>query len=125
MPRAHGGLMDGAAVACIEHGPDRRTLPCLDGASIAVDRAALCRRLLLNIDAILERLRYRGLTNVVITTITDRNSTAEQSCLFAKAGIVISVHSSQLVNMVFALPGSAVVRLVSRSRTRNAERECW
>ena len=64
---------------------------------------------------ILARLHRRGLTDVVVSTITDRNTTAEQSCLFATSGLVISAHSSQLVNMAMALPGSAIVRPPARA----------
>ena len=61
-------------------------------------------------EGVVERLHQFGLTDVVVTTITDLNSTAEQSCVFAHAGIVIAAHSSQLVNMLFSPPSTAIVR---------------
>lgn len=65
---------------------------------------------MLNQEDILRRLEQRGLADVVVTTISGSNSTAQQSCSFATAGLIIAPHSSQLANMAFALPSAAIVR---------------
>ena len=70
----------------------------------------MCSRRVLNQEDILHRLEQRGLTHVVVTTISGSNSTAQQSCSFATAGLIIAPHSSQLANMAFALPSAAIVR---------------
>ena len=46
-----------------------------------------------------------------LVTISASNTTAEQLALFASAGLVVSSHSSQLANVVFAPPRAAVVEV--------------
>ena len=64
--------------------------------------------------AIAEALSARGLV-VEVVYISDNTSTAEQVAMFARAAVVISVHGSQLTNVAWMRPGSAVIEVMLRN----------
>lgn len=43
--------------------------------------------------------------------ITERNSSLEQVALFAETGLILSSHSSQLINVLFSHPSQAIVEI--------------
>lgn len=51
-----------------------------------------------------------GLRNVTAITINDGTTSEQQVRLFAETGLLLSSHSSQLINMLFSQRGAAVVR---------------
>jgi len=59
------------------------------------------------VEALLHRL---GVKYVDVVTASADNSTMEQLALFNSAGLVLSSHSSQLVNMIVMRHGSQLVR---------------
>lgn len=65
----------------------------------------------LNRDDLVDWLRSEYRLQVEITTIDGASSALEQATLFSTSGLILSSHSSQLTNVVFAHPGSCVVEL--------------
>ncbi|MCJ1297051.1 hypothetical protein MMC34_008620 [Xylographa carneopallida] len=68
-------------------------------------------RHVLNRQAILDWIRATYRVDAVVATTNGEMSSAEQVALFARTGLMIASHSSQVVNVVFSQPGSAVVEV--------------
>jgi len=68
------------------------------------------RRRVLNYPKVEALLHRMGIKYVDVVTTSADNSTMEQLALFNSAGLVLSSHSSQLVNMIVMRHGSQLVR---------------
>ena len=65
----------------------------------------------INRDAIIGWLEAEFDVRVSVATVNESTPSAEQVGLFARTGLLLSSHSSQLMNVLFSQPGSAVVEL--------------
>ena len=68
-------------------------------------------RQVLNRQAILDWLKQTYNIDAVIATTNERVSSFDQVSLFARTGLMLASHSSQVVNVVFSQPGSTVVEV--------------
>lgn len=64
-----------------------------------------------NLDAIVELVEELGVNKLEFILVSGSNSSAAQLQMFNSAGLILSSHSSQLVNLVAMVPGSAIVSL--------------
>jgi len=69
------------------------------------------RRLILNQDRVEDLLRRYGIRHFEKVTVGSESSSQEQASLFADYGLIISSHSSQLVNTLFAQSSTAVIEV--------------
>lgn len=68
-------------------------------------------RIIWNQDDVVRLLHEQGLTDVVVTTVSDRTPYYRQAAVFYGADILVSIHGSQLANQVFMRRGSGVIEL--------------
>ena len=68
-------------------------------------------RQILNRQAIIDWIKQTYKVDAVIATTNERTSSYDQVSLFARTGLMLASHSSQVVNVVFSQPGSAVVEI--------------
>jgi hypothetical protein len=93
--------------------------PCKPKKAIIVARAQEARfgeaqvnsRPLWNIDALRKVVHSKGIETEV-AYVTGRWPFRNQAMLFHEADLVISAHSSQLANVLFSRPGTAVIELM-------------
>jgi len=68
-------------------------------------------RKILNRAAIVDMLKDEFGLELEYRTVDERSSSQQQVSLFASTGLMLSSHSSQLTNMLFSPPGSAIVEI--------------
>ena len=68
-------------------------------------------RQILNRQAIIDWIKQTYKVDAVIATTNEKMSSYDQVSLFARTGLMLASHSSQVVNVVFSQPGSAVVEI--------------
>ena len=68
-------------------------------------------RRMLNQRQIIDLLQSEFRLQPVVATVNETSSSREQVSLFARSGLMLSSHSSQLINVLFSQPGSAVVEV--------------
>ena len=68
-------------------------------------------RPLWNADELLEELRVQGFTDVTSTSLSESTPYFQQAALFYAADVVISIHGSQLGNLIFMREGTTVVEI--------------
>ena len=68
-------------------------------------------RQILNRQSIIDWFKAVYRIDVVVATTSETTSSADQVALFARTGLMLASHSSQVVNVVFSQPGSAVVEI--------------
>ena len=65
----------------------------------------------MNRQALVEWIEREFDVSVTVATINETTPSAEQVGLFARTGLMLSSHSSQLMNVLFSQPGSAVIEV--------------
>jgi hypothetical protein len=105
---AHDAQRFRAVTAARMELPDALQDPCPPRRAILLTRHD---RRILNADKLSQHLLERYNLKLEYHAITGRNSSAEQVRLFATAGLVLSSHSSQLINVLFSHPSQALVEI--------------
>jgi len=70
------------------------------------------QRKILNEDELEQTLRKLGIQDIERVTVSDQTNSLSQALLFHSAGLVISPHGSELLNMVFSHPNTAFIEVV-------------
>ena len=68
-------------------------------------------RRVLNRDELISWLESEYRISVVVATVNETTASREQVALFARSGLLLGSHSSQLMNVLFSQPGAAVVEV--------------
>ena len=84
---------------------------CPPGRAAFLTRGEGSRRGILNPGLIGSVAAEFGIPRIDLVTINSLNTTAEHAALFSSFGLIISGHSSQLKNVAFAAPHTAVIEL--------------
>ena len=70
-------------------------------------------RMILNSEALIQRLYERFYLRVEAVTVDATTPSRDQAAMFAGAGLVLSAHSSQLINVLFSARGQAMVEVTA------------
>jgi len=69
------------------------------------------RREITNEEELIKSLKKLGVVDIERATISHLNSSLEQAYLFNQAGLLISPHGSELVNIIFSQPKAALIEV--------------
>jgi len=68
-------------------------------------------RAVLNRHDLIDRIRSQFGVQLIEATVTGSNSSLEQVELFAQTGLILSAHSSQLINVLFSHPSQSIIEM--------------
>ncbi|KAI8613077.1 hypothetical protein BC830DRAFT_1133898 [Chytriomyces sp. MP71] len=96
----HLGINDGTPTTC----PPRRV-------AILTRKRGMGLRRIINLDQVVALLHQKGIQAIEIISPSEDDTLAAQAQLFSNLGLIISSHSSQLTNILFARTNVAVIEM--------------
>ncbi|KAJ3230067.1 hypothetical protein HDU81_004794 [Chytriomyces hyalinus] len=78
-------------------------------AAIVIRRRGMGLRRILNMDQVIHLMRQKGIQTIETLNPSEDESLDKQASQFSSVGLIISSHSSQLANLLFAHPNAAVL----------------
>ncbi|KAJ3266357.1 hypothetical protein HDU77_001428 [Chytriomyces hyalinus] len=78
-------------------------------AAIVVRRRGMGLRRILNMDQVVHLMRQKGIQTIETLSPSEDESLDNQALQFSRVGLIVSSHSSQLANLLFAHPNAVVL----------------